>query len=114
MRAERVRPIVKFLNSSSILRALLLLCIFSAHLSAATAKMPNILVIVADDLGYADLGVHGGKDGRVSNKQRLHDVNFAAKTKRRGAGMHRRVSVVDTHDHANRLHCHGPPAVGTA
>jgi hypothetical protein len=58
--------------------------------------------------------VHGGKDGRVSNKQRLHDVNFAAKTKRRGAGTRRRPSDVDTQELANRLHCHRPPAVGTA
>lgn len=28
---------------------------------AAQPKQPNILVIIADDLGYADLGVHGGK-----------------------------------------------------
>src|SRR3954454_22453682 len=28
----------------------------------ATSAKPNILVIVADDLGYGDLGVHGGKD----------------------------------------------------
>ena len=27
----------------------------------AAADRPNILVIVADDLGYADIGVHGGK-----------------------------------------------------
>ena len=58
--------------------------------------------------------VHGGKDCRVSNKQRLHDVNFAAKTKRRGAGTRRRPSDVDTQELANRLHCHRPPAVGTA
>ena len=25
------------------------------------SEKPNILVIVADDLGYADIGVHGGK-----------------------------------------------------
>ena len=29
---------------------------------AGAADRPNILVIVADDLGYADLGVHGGRD----------------------------------------------------
>src|SRR5215831_16789118 len=28
---------------------------------ASAADKPNILVIVADDLGYADIGVHGGK-----------------------------------------------------
>jgi arylsulfatase A-like enzyme len=28
---------------------------------------PNILVIVADDLGYADIGVHGGKDVPTPN-----------------------------------------------
>jgi arylsulfatase A-like enzyme len=28
---------------------------------AAAADKPNILVIVADDLGYADIGIHGGK-----------------------------------------------------
>lgn len=28
---------------------------------AADAPKPNILVIVADDLGYSDIGVHGGK-----------------------------------------------------
>src|SRR5262245_32731126 len=31
-----------------------------AGLGAAERK-PNVLVIVADDLGYADIGVHGGK-----------------------------------------------------
>jgi len=30
-------------------------------LSATAADTPNVLVIVADDLGYSDIGVHGGK-----------------------------------------------------
>ena len=29
--------------------------------SAAASDKPNVLVIVADDLGYGDIGVHGGK-----------------------------------------------------
>lgn len=31
------------------------------------AAPPNILVIIADDLGYADIGVHGGKDVPTPN-----------------------------------------------
>jgi arylsulfatase A-like enzyme len=39
-----------------------LLILFSLSISASVAaNKPNILVIVADDLGYADIGVHGGK-----------------------------------------------------
>src|SRR5262245_12706117 len=30
--------------------------------SAADARKPNVLVIVGDDMGYADIGVHGCKD----------------------------------------------------
>ncbi|QDU29019.1 Arylsulfatase [Anatilimnocola aggregata] len=41
-------------------RLLTLLISFSLSISAAANK-PNILVIVADDLGYSDIGVHGGK-----------------------------------------------------
>jgi arylsulfatase A-like enzyme len=37
-----------------------------AHTRAAEPK-PNILVILADDLGYGDIGVHGGKDVRTPN-----------------------------------------------
>jgi arylsulfatase A-like enzyme len=33
----------------------------------AKAAKPNILVIVADDLGYGDIGVHGGKDVPTPN-----------------------------------------------
>jgi arylsulfatase A-like enzyme len=30
--------------------------------SAADSKRPNILIIVGDDMGYADIGIHGAKD----------------------------------------------------
>ena len=40
--------------------ARLLLCLFA--LAAVAADRPNILVIVGDDMGYADVGFHGCKD----------------------------------------------------
>jgi arylsulfatase A-like enzyme len=48
-----------------ILSALLLAS--PGALLAADARKPNILVIVADDLGYGDIGVHGGKDVPTPN-----------------------------------------------
>jgi arylsulfatase A-like enzyme len=33
----------------------------------AKPTKPNILVIVADDLGYSDIGIHGGKDVPTPN-----------------------------------------------
>ena len=38
-----------------------------ALLHPAFAAQPNVLVIVADDLGYADIGVHGGRDVPTPN-----------------------------------------------
>jgi arylsulfatase A-like enzyme len=35
------------------------------------AAQPNILVIVADDLGYGDIGVHGGKAVPTKNIDKL-------------------------------------------
>jgi len=35
---------------------------FAAATPAQDSPKPNVVVILADDLGYADLGVHGGKD----------------------------------------------------
>ena len=41
---------------------LLLPCLLSLPWPASAAEKPNILVIVADDMGYADCGVQGCKD----------------------------------------------------
>jgi arylsulfatase A-like enzyme len=30
--------------------------------SAAVARLPNVIVIIADDMGYADIGIHGCRD----------------------------------------------------
>jgi len=50
--------------------------IFAHSLAIALAdeqptKRPNVLLIVVDDLGYADLGCYGGKDIRSPNLDRL-------------------------------------------
>ncbi|MEQ1858691.1 MAG: sulfatase-like hydrolase/transferase [Chthoniobacteraceae bacterium] len=39
-----------------------LLTLIALALSAVAAEKPNILIIVADDLGYADIGFQGAKD----------------------------------------------------
>jgi arylsulfatase A-like enzyme len=51
---------------------LCLLCVVGSRfgMAAATAK-PNVLIILADDLGYADLGVHGCKDIPTPHLDRL-------------------------------------------
>ncbi|HEX6941683.1 MAG TPA: sulfatase [Gemmatimonadaceae bacterium] len=33
-----------------------------AHSAAAQTRPPNIVIIVADDMGYADIGIHGSQD----------------------------------------------------
>jgi len=44
---------------------------FAVHTSAQTADRPNVLMILADDLGYGDLSCYGGKDIRTPNIDRI-------------------------------------------
>jgi arylsulfatase A-like enzyme len=43
----------------------------TATLASAESKKPNVIVIIADDLGYGDLGVQGCKDIPTPNVDRL-------------------------------------------
>tara|TARA_A100001015_G_scaffold283705_1_gene349281 strand:+ start:685 stop:864 length:180 start_codon:yes stop_codon:yes gene_type:complete len=40
-------------------------------MAVSTERKPNIIVIVADDLGYADLGFQGGRDIPTPNLNKL-------------------------------------------
>jgi len=67
---------------SAIVGAFGLLCVDCdpIHAQARTPRPPNIVVIVADDLGYADLGVHGGRDIPTPNIDSLANsgIRFAS------------------------------------
>ncbi|MCX6894694.1 MAG: sulfatase-like hydrolase/transferase [Verrucomicrobia bacterium] len=58
----------------------LLLALAIAAVSAAHAAKPNIILIAADDLGYADIGVHGCKEFATPNIDSLakNGLRFAA------------------------------------
>lgn len=42
-----------------------------ASFAAAAPKKPNVILIVGDDMGYADIGVHGSKDIPTPNLDKL-------------------------------------------
>lgn len=59
----------KFLMKPALIFCLAAICSFGASVAAAAdaPRRPNILVIFADDLGYRDLGVHGGSEVPTPN-----------------------------------------------
>ena len=61
------------MNNRATRTALLCLLAISLQRTAATAadSRPNILLIVGDDMGYADIGIHGCKDIPTPNIDRL-------------------------------------------
>ena len=46
----------------AVLAGALLIVLVSAGAVSAQARPPNIVMIVGDDMGYADIGIHGSKD----------------------------------------------------
>ena len=46
----------------AILTGALALVAACADATSAQVRPPNIVMIVGDDMGYADIGVHGSKD----------------------------------------------------
>lgn len=59
-----------FQRSLTVLGTLILLAALSRGVPAASAARPNVLILVADDLGWADVGFHGG-DIPTPNLDRL-------------------------------------------
>jgi arylsulfatase A len=51
--------------------ALLPVLIFASATSAATPQRPNVIFLLADDLGYGDIGAYGQKKIRTPNLDRL-------------------------------------------
>ncbi len=54
-----------------ILHIPIFLVLFSAGMISADDRPPNVVIIMADDLGYADLGCYGCKDIRTPNIDKL-------------------------------------------
>src|SRR5437879_6075829 len=52
----------------------------SAWAQGKKPRKPNIILLVADDLGYADVGFHGGKDVKTPHIDSLakHGIRFSS------------------------------------
>jgi arylsulfatase A-like enzyme len=66
-----VNPVSNYKNLSSCLALLALLCCVPSSEPGRAARKPNILLIVADDMGYADVGFHGCADIPTPNLDAL-------------------------------------------
>jgi len=59
-------------SAPRFVRSLLVLApLLAASASAATARLPNVVIIFNDDMGYADVGVFGAKGYATPNIDRL-------------------------------------------
>ena len=63
------RPLMVGTSVTAFLVFLIALCLPSAP--SVQSRKPNILVILADDLGYADVGFTGGREIRTPNLDAL-------------------------------------------
>ena len=63
-----------------VLTVTLAVALASAGEAIAQARQPNIVVIVGDDMGYGDIGVHGCKDIPTPNIDALAGAGVRART----------------------------------
>ena len=55
------RPCTSMMNTFSVRRVLLLAVLIALPPTLAAADRPNVVVVLVDDLGFADLGCYGSE-----------------------------------------------------
>src|SRR6266498_4297689 len=68
-----MKPVPRILAVTTILFSL---SCFTSSVAEAQRRRPNILVIVTDDMGYGDIGIHGSKDIPTPNIDALAKVGI--------------------------------------